>query len=181
MSWISDNMYFSNSRIPLWVEYFGKHITFNYDELIDAYYNIIQDSRFSPSVFNECSNFTFNNNFYHSLMSDNINHNIHFLNFLYNNKIFPIHNIVNYDDKTFFQCYKGIFHKLLFILVNYHSSIVWFQRLFRFKFHKHKFSSSLFTISSSPPCQLEFNIFPSFQGGSDYINAYYAFQLEIID
>lgn len=175
MSWITDNMYFSNSRIPLWVEYFDKHITFNYNELTDAYYNMIQDSRFSPFVFNECSNYTFNNNFYHSLMSDNINHNIHFLNFLYNNNIFPIDTIVNYDNRTFFQCYKGIFHKLLFILINYHSSIVWFQRLFRFKFHKYKFSYSLDTIATSPPHQVEFNIFHSFPGGYDFVlaNNYY--------
>ena len=108
-------------------------------------------------------------------MSDNINHNIHFLNFLYNNNIFPIDTIVNYDNKTFFQCYKGVFRNLLFILINYHSSIVWFQRLFRFKSHKHKFSSSLDTIITSPPHQLEFNIFPSFPGGYDFVlaNNYY--------
>lgn len=166
-----DYQHYSNEydfKYPLWVKYYGKYVNLTYDELVQAFENFSNDCMYDKNIYNQCSTYTLNGNFYHNLLTNNINHNVTFLNYMFNNGVYPNFNFVNYDNKNVIECCKCNKKLLNFLLLG-HKSLIKFQQIFRRKLHKKKFNISLNILKCSPEYQIEYNYYPSFKGGSDYL------------
>ena len=87
---------------------------------------------------------------------------------MFNNEVYPNFNFVNYDNKNVIECCKCNKKLLNFLLLG-HKSLIKFQQIFRRKLHKKKFNISLNILKCSPEYQIEYNYYPSFKGGSDYL------------
>jgi len=163
--------YYSNEydfKYPLWVKYYEKHVTMKYYELVQAFKDFSNDPCYNPDIYNQCSTYTLNANFYHNLLTNNINHNITFLNYMFNQGVYPKFNLVNYDNKNIVQCCKINKKMLQFLLIG-HKSLIEFQQNFRKHLHKKKLHLCLNIIKCSPEFQIEYIYYSSFKGGIDYL------------
>ena len=169
---VMECQYYSNDydfKYPLWVKYYERYVILKYDELVQAFENFSNDPCYDPEIYNKCSTYTLNGNFYHNLLSNNINHNVTFLNYMFNQGIYPDFNLVNYENENVVQCCKINKNMLRFLLVG-HKSLIKFQQHFRKYLHKKKLDLCLIIIKCSPEFQIEYNHYSNFNGGIDYLN-----------
>ena len=156
-------------KYPLWVKYYGKYVTLNYNELVNAFEQFSNDPYYDPEMYNECSTYTLNANFYHNLLNNNINNNVTFLNYMFNKGAIPKLYLVNYENKSVLECCKYNKKLLRFLLIGYKALVILQKKYIKY-LHKKKLDQCLNIIICSPEFQVEFNHYSNFHGGIDYLS-----------